>query len=129
MPKTALVGLLLMTVLACVDVLAQQQSQPNKSASGALIVKPERPEPFGFHARMTQQEAIAAVGQSAVKPGYPKPAPYGSFLFSLAGFQVIITGRFWVIAEEKKQRRKICKLLSQNPELHRNNQDRQHVQQ
>jgi hypothetical protein len=29
---------------------------------------------------MTQQEAIAAVGQSAVKPGYPKPEPYGSFL-------------------------------------------------
>jgi len=61
-------------------LIAQQQSQPNSSASGALIVKPERPEPFGFHVGMTQQEAIAAVGHAAVKAGYPKPEAYGSFL-------------------------------------------------
>ena len=63
--------------------IAKQQSQPSRSASGALIVKPEqsRPQPFGFHARMSQQEAIAAVGPSAVKAGYPKPMPYGSVLW------------------------------------------------
>ena len=62
------------------NLIAQQQSQPNSSASGALTVKPERPEPFGFHVKMTQQEAISAVGHAAVKAGYPKPEPYGSFL-------------------------------------------------
>src|SRR5208282_4730022 len=53
---------------------------PNSSASGALIVKPDRPQPFGFHVRMTEREAIAAVGRAAVKAGYPKPMPYGSVL-------------------------------------------------
>ena len=62
------------------NLIAQQQSQPNSSASGALIVKPDRPQPFGFHARMTEREAIAAVGRAAVKAGYPKPMPYGSVL-------------------------------------------------
>jgi len=60
--------------------ITQQQSQPNSSASGALIVKPDRPQPFGFHVRMTEREAIAAVGRAAVKAGYPKPMPYGSVL-------------------------------------------------
>jgi hypothetical protein len=64
------------------DLIAQQQSQPSRSASGTLIVKLEqpRPQPFGFHARMTQQEAIAAAGRSAVKLGYPEPMSYGSVL-------------------------------------------------
>jgi hypothetical protein len=64
------------------DLIAQQQSQSSGSASGPLLVKPEqpRPQPFGFHARMTQQEAIAAVGKAAVKAGDPERKPYGSVL-------------------------------------------------
>jgi len=65
----------------------QEQPQPvAKTAPGAadtpvaVPTVPERPRPFGFHARMTELEAIAAVGRAAVKAGYPKSMPYGSVL-------------------------------------------------
>jgi hypothetical protein len=40
----------------------------------------DRPQPFGFHVGMSQQEAISAVGKSAVKAGSPQPQIYGSSL-------------------------------------------------